>query len=57
MIAYIDSIKWSEFSGDLKGFSSTEEAPELAVRGDGGLMVGGEGVLEASTMAGTDESV
>lgn len=46
------SAKWMAFTGEMKGFSSNNEAPQLP-----GAVPSDDGMMEAGAMAGTDESV
>jgi hypothetical protein len=60
LVATITSISWSDYIGDLKGFSSTNPPPPIAK--PAGIVnamdtSGDVHVTEATTMTGTDESV
>jgi len=46
----ISSLEWQPFVGDLDGFSTTSDAPQLQSTDT-------EGTIEAKNMTGTDESV
>jgi hypothetical protein len=54
LLINIVESEWSQFVGDLEGFTATVEAPELIKKVEN---INNENILEAKSMAGTDESV
>mmetsp|Transcript_22299 Transcript_22299/g.37304 ORF Transcript_22299/g.37304 Transcript_22299/m.37304 type:complete len:193 (-) Transcript_22299:189-767(-) len=53
LVANVLSAEWLEYDGTLKGFTAASEVPDLT----DAVNKGEGGVLEANSMAGTDESV
>lgn len=55
MTIYIADTQWESFSGNMRGFSSSSDAPELGALE--GAQLEGDGRMDARAMTGTDESV
>lgn len=57
LIVRIVQMQWEGYTGDLKGFMTANEAPEISSMAGIQVYRKEGGVMEAGSMAGTDESV